>query len=457
MVQYLKRLPSTQERFGQAFMNAGEAAGKAYTEHLRLKEEDQALKKRGIDLEGVTSPQTRQALMADDLIYGRRAKQAEGSQNVDYNIDRSPEGRQQFLEENKVSNQKLPEFAEKPKEMQNRNIMQLGETNGNLPQPETAGQKKEVLSPPEVRLHGARIARERTINGTPTSVEEGIKIAQSLNADNEAYNAKVDADTEQRVRSQQIYGDKAVEQFNNVLPDATAEQVALFKRKGEETAGKFKSEALIERHLAQEAVKFKNNIASIKNSIGPNRIGNKIYQKLLGNERDAEKAMDDVRIKLKPLLDQGLYDTARNLLSELGYHPEEREKIVSSLGENANKVISQISPVQKLAKNDEHMSERRLENLPENEKTYSKQDYQKINDTIRNVIKSDPSVNLILLRKSLEDKNINWIAYKDALNDAIFKGEIELNDDQVKQLDTLEQPPLNNLEKILYDLNLIGR
>lgn len=49
-MQYIKRNPSTQERFGQAFANAGQAVGKAIPEYLQGKQEAKAMKDFGADL-----------------------------------------------------------------------------------------------------------------------------------------------------------------------------------------------------------------------------------------------------------------------------------------------------------------------------------------------------------------------------------------------------------------------
>ncbi len=74
--------------------------------------------------------------------------------------------------------------------------------------------------------------------------------------------------------------------------------------------------------------------------------------------------------------------------------------------------------------------------------------------TSQETLTSDPSSNLILLRKAYDQKGVQWDEFKDQLNSLILSGEIKLNEDQFKMLNILEQPRLDNLDKILKELHL---
>lgn len=402
------------------------------------------------------------------LPYLIQAKQAEGSQKVDYlpkgsitagnnqnftpNVAReSRDQRNQFIQENQIpQRQKLPGFGGPQYENQfYPSNLPGNEQPGNLPQPETAGTKRKVLSPEEIIAEGKRIAEEQTrLTGQPTSVLEGIKTAVQLNDLNKDYNASVEADIAQRVESQRQYGDIAVQKLEKLLPQATDEQKSFFKRKGEEAAGQFKSEGDIERYLSAEARKFKNTLSNIKNSIPAQRLSQKFVRNILGDSRDAKKTRDDINLKLQPLLKEGLYDTSRNLLSELGYHPEEREAIITDLGEYAKKSLASIPSLKGPLK---------IGPGGTLEQPLTPQQFDTFQDSLNDIMKNDPNTNLILLRKAYEDKGVDWRTFKDALNDLVDSGEVQLNDDQFNHLDILDNPPLNRLEKILHGLQLIGR
>lgn len=419
--------------------------------------ENNAIKRNiGLDLSGVRDPQTRQQLIADQLKFGRQMKQANAAQNINYSPGQqqqnrsSPEEMQQFVNENRPGKENLPDF-------------QRSEGNGkspgqqpafsHAPQPETQGKKRPVLTPDQVRQEGLRIAKEQTANSIPTSPLEGYEIARGVNEDNKTYNSEVEKDISQQVRAQETYGLKAVEELNKLYPESTAEHEALARRWGEEAVNEgHTSEAAIAKQIAQKTKNFKNTIANVKKSVPAPRLGQRVKESVLGTSRNAEKTRDDIRIKLQPLLKEGLYDTSRNVLSELGYHPEERESIITDLGEIPKRTLANMPEMKKTTPPGSLYAEK-----SERQPYYKPEDKQKISNSMRDILTSDPSTNLILLRKAYEDKGVDWQEFKDTLNDKIISGEIKLNDDQFNHLDLLDYPPLDRLDTLLYGLGLIGR
>lgn len=475
MVQVLEKVPGFAEQMGLGVGKlAGEAIGSYFGGRIQgqqLAKENEYLKENyGVDLTGITNPTTRSQIIADELKYGRMKRQAAGTEGIDYvppsaretgaksKEDRAAERKRFVEEESKYEREPLPEFKAGAKRKPPKEITPEG-LPSNFPQPETKGAKRQILDAYQLIDEGKRIATERNKVGIPTTVEQGYTIAQGINDENKLYNQAVEADIKQKVEAERQYGDIAVKKLDKVFPDATDEHKALFKRKGEEAAREGGTEAQIERKLSEEARKFKNTIANVKKSIPPSRLTERAKQKALGTERDFDKTKNDIRLKLKPLLDEGLYDTSRNLLSELGYHPEEREAIIADLGENARKTLAQFPKLEKtFTKGAAGFVAETKYGIPSAEKQYSPEDSERIYSTIRDIMNAEPSTNLILLRKSLEDKGVDWRTFKDSINDLVLSGEIKpLNDDQFNHLDLLDNPPLDNLDKILFGLKLIGR
>lgn len=453
--------PRQKQRFSESLGNAVNAYGQLSSQRA----EDTALQRQlGVDLSKISDPQTRQTLITDALKFGRAQKQAAGSQNVQY----GPEGQQsqqgqpgvreraqEFLNEQQPRQKfEAPEFMGRKSQTEKFFPTNKGdqEAVGNAAQQQTTGKYKPVLDRDQLLQEGQRIAQQQSAQGIPTNALEGFNIAKSLNDENKLYNQEVDIDTDKRVVTQQKYGKIAEEKLVKLMPNATDEQRALFKRKGEEAAQRSTSEANIERELSKEAVKFKNNIANIKKSIEPRRLFTAAKQDILGTDRKAEKARDDINIKLQPLLKEGLYDTARDLLSELGYHPEERESIITDLGEGPRKALAEMPKIE--VKNQANLK-KGYPSIEREPLTGAQQSIIKNNMT--KAFKSDRDLNLVLLRKAYEDKGVDWRDFKDTLNEMMLDGEIELNDDQFNHLDLMDTPPLNNLDKILHGLKMIGR
>lgn len=316
---------------------------------------------------------------------------------------------------------------------------------GNLPQAATTGIKAPVASNQQLLQWAKNYAAQKTQAGVPTTIPEAYEELKAINADNINANELVEKERKERVASQREYGVIAENQLAKVLPGASGEETAYIKKQVEQLAGENASEADIERLAAAEARKYKNLISKVSQDIPASRVYNRPFQDLMGTSKSAEQARKDLRVKVQPLLDAGLYDKTRNVLSERGYYPEEREMIIGDLGENSLKTVSQMPKIAtdvNVALEDGY--------YPEQENAFK----QNLNE----VLEKDPSTNLILLRRKYElEKGVTWRLFKDSLNEAIEKGIFKPNDDQFNQLNNLDQPPLNGLDKILHGLGIIGR
>lgn len=497
MVQIVKehRKKSTSEQFGNAFSNAGQSLGQSlYNKEIEreseqknlklLTEENAAIKREtGIDLSGIRDPNARQQFLADALKRGGAQKQAEASGKVDYAVGDQPsmrtpresrEDMQQFLEENSPKPRaQFPEFGGGEKRISPKGKTGKTET-GNMPQPETKGQKMPVLDPNQINQEGSRIAQESRAQGIPMTDQEGMQIADQQNQRIMQYNQSVEADQQQKVNAQIKYGQRAVEKIERVLPDASDEIKAIFQKKGEEAAKVYDSEADTDRYLSKEANKFKNDIANVKKNLPSPTVFTQTMDRLQGNERAQEKKINDIRIKLDPLLKDGLFDTAREILSENGYSPEDRESIISNLGEGAKKTLAQLPDFKSKTTKPGLFAAGKIDRkagkiVPAGMKIkdgevvpggLDEEDYGTVRDNLSSVLKADPSTNLILLRKAYQDqKGVDWMDFKDVINELLSKspqeGGITLNEDQFNQLNsTLDEPPISPLGRILKFLHL---
>ncbi len=468
MIQIIKenRKPSGSEKFNLGLQNAAQTgmqlAGQ-YAQEQQLRKENQKINQlTGLDLNDVRDPNTRQALIADQLTYGRKSRQAADSVNVNYGGSKSQDN---------YSKPNDRTASENNLDLKN-DVLKNKETENRSYQSEVQGKKFQLFNPDQIEQEGDRISRESQKTANPISKDEGISKVLERERQKQMFNQQHDVD-EARIKEQEVeYGQKSVEKLLKLMPDATDELQAIFRKKGEDAKKSNMSEADIDKELAIEAKKFKNITAKVKNSIPAPRLFENIKRGLLGTDRDFDKSRNDIRIKLKPLLDLGLYDTSRNILADLGYNIEEREGIISDLGENTKKVLNQLPDFKEKTKKAGFFESSKIERLPNGEKVIvpagyelkdgkpvakqlSENDLGEIKDNLRGVFKSDPATNLILLRKAYEDKGVSWSTFKDVLNDLIISGDVQLTEDQFNRLDSLETPPLDNLGKILHGLNLI--
>lgn len=379
---------------------------------------------------------------------------AKRSQNIPLG---GPEGEQQSRMHEPVEpfqqNQQLPGFLGQQNQNFPTNTGPQGNV-GNLPQPTTTGQVKKLRNSSEKRKAALDLSKISTAEGIPLTPKEALADIEKEEEDKKIYNAEVEKERQQRVGSQAEYGNRGVGELKKIYPESTPEMDAIFEKKGEQIAGQGKSEADINRYLATEAKNFKNTIANVKKDLSAPRSYNQFHRKFLGNAKDFDQASKDLRVKLKPLLDLGLYDTARNLLTDLNYYPEERESIINPFSERLNTLMNRV-PKAEGVNRPESVGQGQIPSLTM-PKEYSPAHKENIKSGLIELQKADPNFDLVLGRKAFEDKNYDWRIYKDALNELEEEG-FKLTDDQKIQRGYLDTPPLNGLERILHALRLIGR
>lgn len=449
MVQILPANQRPRQRtFGEQLSEGVKKAIPMAQQYYDQYKENEALKAKGVDVTGITDPTTRSQIIGQELQQGKKQKIAEAS------IGAQDQG--QGLYQKK----EMPEFETgiKKAPINIGEISEKRQDQGNIPQLGSTGQKVQVLDPNQLKQAAIQKAQFLTQSGVPTTVEQTYQQLQTENNEAINHNQLVDTENLNKAKAEEAYGNKAVEIFKKVYENPSVEQEALFKRKGIEAAKSGADQAEIETMMAKEAVKYKNTIAAVKKSLGPERLGS--TQSIFGESRDSEKKILDMRLKLDPLLKEGQYDTARNLLSELGYGLEERESIVSSLPEGTMKSLAEFPVLQ--IKEPAHLKSGRFGPTAKTLEQRAKPnltDEQKelVNTSVSNILKNDPSSNLILLRSKFGPKNVNWQDFKDAVNYSIMEGGFVLNDDQFKHLKYLDEPPLNNLDILLHGMNLTGK
>lgn len=353
----------------------------------------------------------------------------------------------------------LPGFLEQPGQQPTQTKPEFFPTNigpqeapGNLPQAATTGQVLPLLTPGDQIKEAKKLAKQSTDSGIPMTVSEALNVVKSNELDKKSHNQDVEKERQARVEAQKDYGGKAEKALVGVYPDATPEQKAIFRKYGEEQAGQGKSEADIDRSLAKKAAQFKNTLVNVEKDIAAPRLQNLIQRSVSGTYKTFEEAGADVRAHLQPILDMGLYDSARKLLQDNGYGPEEREMIINPLSERSKTALNRIPEVKK------SKTLSKVSGAPSLGLTFEKGPVNpdNIKSGLIDLKQSDPNFSLLLARKSFEDKGYDWRAFKNALNELEKEG-FKLTDDQEIQRGYLDTPPLNKLEQILHGLNLIGR
>jgi len=213
---------------------------------------------------------------------------------------------------------------------------------------------------------------------------------------------------------------------------------------------------------------YKDVKTSIKNKASRPSWLNDMSRKLEGSYKDADLAKKELRTMVQPMLDLGLYDEARELVSDNDWGPIETEEIISDL---SPETMSYVKNLPKAIQNEKYNGPKKSGmNLlgeatkkalvasnplsPMHNPEQAKQSIEFTKENLSNILERDPSVNLVLLRDQFEKKGVNWQEFSQALNEYIEEQknteegqrQFQLTGDQRKQLNNnMTQPPLKGL------------
>jgi flagellar biosynthesis/type III secretory pathway protein FliH len=425
MVQILTPRNHQKPSFAQSIVG-GLAEGTA--DELKHYAENKGVERQlGINLSGIKDPNTRAQIIGDQLKRSRGLANAKSASEIDY------------------SSNGANESTSNPSNSTNTNekITTSSNTKNNQPK-RNPRVTQPVKSQDEVIRKSQQNVKSKLERNLPADFNDEFNIENTINENQKKENAEIK-------KTQQEYGQVYLDKLENVWGKSPPndEIKALFKRKGENGFAEGKTEGEIDADAAVQARKFKNDIANATAKV----------EKYIA-KGSFDKNIDSLKIDLKPMLDDGLYDTVRGILDKAGGYPEQIEKVISNLSEVTKKNLSSF---EKLDRPDESWWDRvssgkttkPQEGYDAYKVPYSPEQTEVIRNNIKDVLTQDPAANLVLLREAYLDKDIEWDEFKNIVDELFIKGEIKLSDDQQNQLSsTLDNPPLQGLGKILKNLRI---
>lgn len=399
-----------------------------------------------------------------------KAREASAMQNVNYGGE--GQGQDQMQPVGQGQQQMKPGGISAPSQQQNQQVQQAiqqsrnfpnnqkgQESPGNMPQEATSGQARPVLSGDQLLQKAQQRQQEFAKKGIIKPFEYFYDQVVNENEQNRHFNQNVENERIKRIQSQEKYGELAEQRLKKLIPDASDEEAAIFKKIGEEAAGGDKSQAEIDRNITTEVNKYKNSLTNIKDNLEAPRIQNKLQRSFLGKGADIKSVEQDARAAIRPLLEKGLYEKSRTMLANAGFYPEERETIIfGEMPKDLKQSVSSIPKARYSTTREHPLSLTRGFTPPTKE-----YDMKSRIDLLDNMSKiwgegQNDKINLLQLRKEYEDKGYDWRVFKDAMNEMVNNGHIKLNDDQQNTLNSyLNNPPFSGLGFLLNKMGLMGR
>ncbi len=407
------------------------------------KEEENAhFRERGVELKGL-GPEARSYAM--QTYYKKEEKRArnEGMRDRNYPGNEKHSSESWFGAQQTKKKEPLPGFMGRE---------EIEPKKGLYSQKTTQGELVPIRSAQQVEQDGIARARQTSEdpNGFSMSDQEGIDYETEKN------NRAIQSNQIIQGEQQALQGEKSgfnqkgrAEAINTIGPENLNPGVAaFFGQKAEQLAGEVNTESELDKKLAKEIENYKNTVAIVENSV------HELPVNKMGDDSLGEKVISDYRNKIKPILDMGLFDMARNLLAGKGLGPEQRETVISNLSESTNKILSEIPTLRTHQK----LAHPRAGPAAAVVRDYSPDQKEVINNTMQKIFKKDPSTNMTLLRRQMRDeKNIDWRAFKEGLDYAIYTGALTLNAENRNEYARMSEPEESGLQQLLRLFGVGGR
>ena len=169
-------------------------------------------------------------------------------------------------------------------------------------------------------------------------------------------------------------------------------------------------------------------------------------------------SFENLRKNSQPLIDMGMRPQINKMLADNGWSRVETDQILNPLGE---KIISEVKGLPSLeeknpldyAKLASGFSEtkkayegenKRLENNKKIWSDYFKKTIKPGEENPRTMDTLKPGTSLMLLQNQFMKKNGGYLDFQKIINDLVSKGEIKLDKYQQKEMNTLNDYPINN-------------
>lgn len=227
---------------------------------------------------------------------------------------------------------------------------------------------------------------------------------------------------------------KAQDIFTGYRKDATPMEVANFLEKIGNVQG---SPAEMLKKITEQAQQQQLDTERLKRAHGA---GNLSLKGLMGMGKEflTEGRVLSEQERLQEAKQLAKYvdpEVARSILAGKDFRPEQIEEVVGKQPTSVQGIIDKL-PIK-----NKYVAKKIPKDLTEKNKLTFEQN-------LRDVLRQDPNVNLVLLRKKYAKKGINWKDFKDALLGMEEQG-LQLTNEQRRSFDTLMKPPIDDLGKLL--------
>lgn len=312
---------------------------------------------------------------------------------------------------------------------------------GTYPKMSALPEPKRLLTPEQMQQKKQQLAMSSLAQGQaadPIAIENLI-----MNEQNQImkYNEQIEAERQTREKSQQDRSKRLLTRFNNAVESKDPEDSSVFERFANEAR-----DASNENDAYQYARTKYNQFETARNGLKREAdvpgFFTKLYRKSMGTYKDKEDMIKGLQPNIRKLVDLGLEDQARQILSnDIGLGMEDTELALYPPSKEESNLYNSFSNNPKRGKYDGNELR-----FPGEESALDKNEFIKFKDNILNILDKYPDTNIVALRGVLnQNKGYSWTDISRAFSELIDEGRYELDPIIEKQLNVIKSPPIPGL------------
>lgn len=312
---------------------------------------------------------------------------------------------------------------------------------GTYPKMSALPQPKPLLTPEQQQQRKQQLARSSLEQGQaadPIAIENLI-----MNEQNQImkYNEQIEAERQTRENSQQDRSKRLLTRFNNAVESKDPEDSAVFERFANEAR-----DASNENDAYQYARTKYNQFETARNGLIREAdvpgFFTKLYRKSMGTYKDKEDMIKGLQPNIRKLMDLGLEDQARQILSnDVGLGMEDTELALYPPSKEESNLYNSFANNPKRGKYDGNPL-----TFPGEESALDRDEFIKFKDSISSLLQKYPETNIVALRGVLnQNKGYAWTDIGRAFSELVDEGRYELDPIIEKQLNVIKSPPIPGL------------
>jgi hypothetical protein len=308
-------------------------------------------------------------------------------------------------------------------------------------------QKRAMMTPEQEQLKRLQLLQSYAQQGLPA---DPVAIQNAIENEKQSilnYNQQIDTEAQNREAKQARQTAEAMNRFEqSAQVPKSDEDKFVFER----FANEARDAANPNDQYNYAKAKYKqydNAREGILRDAGNPNFLTKVFRKTIGTFKEKNAMMKELYPNVKKLIDLGLEDQARALLSDgVGLGKEDTELTMFPFSNEETKLLNTLPPNPRMESYLKEGKGKDRPKYPGEDLALAENEFSRFKESIANFLERFPDTNIVALRGLVnQDKGYAWTDYSKALAELIDEGRVNPNNYQEQQWNVVKSPPVEGL------------